>query len=295
MIIFLYTIDYFIQEGLKTSNYREVSKWNEIIEGGIDANILIVGSSRALVHFDCDMIEEATGNSCYNLGFDGTNYILQKKMLDLYLESNQLPKTIVWNVDFNSFELKDEFYGFEQLIPFRDKKTVRELLEMNKGFNHILYYLPIIRYTFNSKMKIIGLLNYFNLYSKGPGLSKGYKKQNKNWDGIFEKVRENNNNERFIYEVDDFLFKDFEDELYSLNKRGVEIQLIISPIYYSAKDMVANVDSITSRIRYLSRINKYSFFDYSSDSIVYDKKYFYNGNHLNSKGVFAFMNKFLSK
>ena len=50
-----------IQEGLKTSNYREVTKWNEVTQGGIDAQLLIVGSSRALVHFDLIEKEKASG------------------------------------------------------------------------------------------------------------------------------------------------------------------------------------------------------------------------------------------
>lgn len=35
-----------------------------------------------------------TGKTCYNLGFDGTTYPLQKLMLELYLSENKSPEEI---------------------------------------------------------------------------------------------------------------------------------------------------------------------------------------------------------
>ena len=87
--IFLFSIllivDFFIQKGLKKSSYHEISKWNEVVQGGIDADILFVGSSRALVHFDPRIIERYTGKSSFNLGLDGSKFESQKLVLDLYL------------------------------------------------------------------------------------------------------------------------------------------------------------------------------------------------------------------
>lgn len=293
-LILLFGVDYIIQEGLKTSNYREISKWNEVIQGGIDAEILIVGSSRASVHFDCEMIESRTEMSCYNLGFDGTNYELQEKMLDLYLKSNILPKRLVWVIDFHSFEPLDEFYGFEQLVPYQDQKEVSELLKMNRISGPYLYSIPIVRHTFNPKMKSIGFQNYFNIYSKGRPLTKGYNPQNIKWDGKFDHFQRMVKKE-FTYQIDSLQFLNFEKKLNDLQKRGADIQLIIAPIYHEAKEMISNANSISIKLEKFSNLKGYEFLDYSSDSIGYSKGNFYNGNHLNSKGVKSFMILYLTR
>ena len=89
-----FLFDYMIQEGIKTTNYKEVTKWNEVVEGGIDAEHLVVGSSRAFVHFDMERLEEKTGKTGYNLGFNGFAYPQVKKTLELYLDRNVKPEKI---------------------------------------------------------------------------------------------------------------------------------------------------------------------------------------------------------
>lgn len=289
-MLMLYLVDYVIQEGLKTSNYREVSKWNEVIKGGIDANILIVGSSRALVHYDCELIEAATGKKCYNLGFDGTLFEHQQLILDLYLKNNKAPETLVWNVDFHSFEHSKEFYGFEQLIPYQEQLEIKLLLKANEVTDVLLYQIPVLRYSFNPKMKMVGLLNFFELYAVRPPLVKGYRKSDKVWDGAFDRFKEANA-EGISYELEEQLFTQFTDELNAFKHEGISIVLVISPIYQDAKKLLRNTNQFTSRIRSLSQGDGFTFFDYSEDSINYSKDNFYNGSHLNRNGAFIFSSK----
>ena len=287
----LFSVDYLIQEGLKTSNYREVSKWNEVITGGIEADILIVGSSRALVHYDCELIEAATGKKCYNLGFDGTLFEHQQLMLDLYLKNNKAPETLVWNVDYHSFEHSKEFYGFEQLVPYQDQLEVQMLLEANEETDALLYQIPVLRYSFNPKMKMIGLLNFFELYAARPPLIKGYRKSDKVWDGEFDRFKEKNK-EGISYKVEEQIFAQFSNRLITLNREKIEVVLVISPIYYEAKNLIRNEDQITKRVENLSHEYGFTFLDYSEDSIIYSKDNFYNGTHLNKNGVSHFTKKF---
>lgn len=290
LVGFCYALDWLINEGLRTSNYKDVSKWNEVISGGIDSELLIVGSSRALVHYDCEIIEKIIGKSCYNLGFDAANYEMQKIMLNLYLKSNSLPKEIIWTVDFQSFQNKDEFYGFEQLIPYQDKEEVKELLKLNKGIPSFLYEIPVIRYTFNPKMKFIGILNYLELKTRKPVLVKGYRKSDLEWDGKFEKFKDSLNN-NLRYQFDEVMVNDFQNELRLLTSRGSKINVVIAPIYFEAKEIILNSDSILNSIESLCNESNINFFDFTNDSICFNKDMFYNGNHLNSKGAELFSEK----
>lgn len=290
LLLLLYGMDYLIQEGLKTSNYREVSKWNEVISGGIDADILIVGSSRALVHYDCELIEAATGKKCYNLGFDGTLYEHQQLILDLYLKNNKAPESLVWNVDFHSFEHSEESYGFEQLIPYQDQLEIKLLLQANEVTNPFLYQIPVLRYSFNPKMKMVGLSNFFELYAARPPLVKGYSKSDKFWDGEFDRFKAANI-EGISYQVEEQLFTQFSDELNDFKHEGISIVLVICPIYQDAKKLLRNTAQFTNRIRDLSQVAGFTFLDYSEDSINYSKDNFYNGSHLNSQGSKLFTRK----
>ena len=164
-----YLLDYMIKEGLKTSNYREVTKWNEVTQGGIDAQLLIVGSSRALVHFDCEYIQKVTGKTCYNLGFDGTTYPLQKLMLKLYLSKNKIPEKIIWSLDYHAFSEAPDYYGFEQLVPYQNNAYIKEMLSMHETPAY-QFKIPIFRYSYNPKMKVIGLLSFCGGYKEEPVL-----------------------------------------------------------------------------------------------------------------------------
>jgi len=282
-----YGVDYMIQEGIKTSNYREVTKWNEVITGGIDAEILIVGSSRALVHFDCEYIEKVTGKTCYNLGFDGTTYPLQKLMLELYLSRNQKPQELIWSLDFHSFSFSSDFYGFEQLIPYFDNLYIKGILALHKT-PYYQFFIPLFRYSYNPKMKVIGLYSFLGNYEREPVIIKGYRHQDKVWDNTFNTfVSKNPQGEKVSF--DKGLFQDFEHYAAKLNST-LKISWIITPYYVDAQKIFTNSNEIIELYSNSAKSLKIPFVDKTKDSIIFSKAYFYNGIHLNVKGVQNFSN-----
>jgi len=285
-----FILDYMIQEGLKTSNYREVTKWNEVIQGGIDAKILIVGSSRALVHFDCDYIQKVTGKTCYNLGFDGTTYPLQKLMLELYLNKNQKPEKIIWSVDYHSFSYAPDFYGFEQLVPYRDNTYIRKMLSMHETPDY-QFHIPLFRYSYNPKMKVIGLYSFLGIYQKDPVLTNGYRKQDKVWDGTFDEFRRSNPQGYYI-NIDQGVFNDFLAFNKILHQESV-ITWVISPYFKEYQEMILNRSEIGNRFEKAANQLRIHLMDYSNDPLSQDKSNFYNSNHLNNQGIEQFMNVWL--
>ena len=275
-----------IQEGIKTANYREITKWNEVVQGGINAEILVVGSSRALVHFDCEYIEKVSGKSCYNLGFDGTTYPLQKLMLKLYLDKNEQPKEIIWSLDFHSFSDASNFYGFEQLIPYLSNYHVKEMLSLHKT-PYYQFFIPIFRYSYNPKMKIIGLYSFLGNYSRKPILKKGYRYQDKVWDSTFINfVRRHPHGKDVAFER--AIYKDFEIISYELNSM-LNLTWILTPYYYEAIEKISNRGKIKEYFINSSDSLNISFYDMSNNSISKNKNLFYNGSHMNQKGVNSFM------
>ncbi|MEN2281287.1 hypothetical protein AAGF08_04050 [Algoriphagus sp. SE2] len=287
----VYGVDYLIQEGIKTSSYREISKWNEVVEGGIDAEILIVGSSRALVHFDPKMIEESTGLICYNLGLDGSKYNSQEKVLELYLEHNKPPKIIYWSLDYSSFKKLEGIYRYEQFIPFWTEKSIKSILRLNKGMDLDYLNYPIARFSNNPSIKYRGLLAYTPIRFHEPNLYKGFRKPYQTWDGKFDQLIENN--ESISQGIDSLIFNDFVHNSIKLKEMGIEIRWIVSPYYIGAQKVISNSSDIIDIYSDTASELKIPFIDMTGDSISFKKKYFYNGSHLNADGVNKFSKSLL--
>lgn len=289
---FSYLLDYMIQEGLKSSNYREVTKWNEVIQGEINAEILIVGSSRALVHFDCEYIQKVTGKSCYNLGFDGTTYPLQKLMLELYLSRNKKPIELIWSLDYHSFSEVPDFYGFEQLIPYKDNPYIGEMLSMHETPSY-QFYLPVFRYSYNPKMKVIGLYSFLGKYSRDQILKNGYRAQKKVWDETFDSFKGDNPKGLKMNFIGS-LFQDFITLNEKLKSSSINQKWIVPPYYFEVNQLIRNRSEILQEFSKTSKDHEITFLDYSNSFITKSKSNFYNGNHLNDLGVRIFMDELMS-
>lgn len=287
LVIFLFLLDYLIVEGLKSSNYREVTKWNEVVSGQVETDVLIAGSSRAQVHFDCELFEKIVGTSCYNLGFNGSNLNQQIKMVQLFLRKNNRPKKIIWSLDYHMLENSDQLFGFDQLIPFMAEKEIKELVQMNKIDKPWLYYVPVARFSFNRKMKHVGLKNLFGFYKNGRPLIKGFKGEDKSWDGKFELVKANSK-EPFYYQVDNGSINSFLKMLVYILSKDIDIEFVITPVYYELNEFTENEDEIKREFRGVAEIYDIKMYDFTEDEIGRDKQYFYNSIHLNLKGVSKF-------
>ncbi|TFV97255.1 hypothetical protein E4S40_00950 [Algoriphagus kandeliae] len=285
-----YVLDYMIQEGLKTSNYREITKWNEVTQGGINAEILIVGSSRALVHFDCEYIEKATGKSCYNLGFDGTTYPLQKLMLELYLSNNIKPKELIWSLDYHSFTSVPDYYGFEQLVPYRENSYVQKMLSMHETPNY-QFQIPLFRYSYNPKMKVIGIYSYFGKYHREPILIYGYRKQNKKWDGNFDLFKKQNSKGHNVVFKEE-LFHDFTALNQQLLNQKISIEWVVAPYLEEYNKLLYNRSELLELLYDTAGQLKAPFYDYSSSEISHSRNNFYNATHLNQQGMDSWMGEF---
>lgn len=285
-----YLLDYMIQEGLKTSNYREVTKWNEVIEGGIDAQILILGSSRALVHFDCEYIQKITGKTCYNLGFDGTTYPLQKLMLELYLSENKIPEKIIWSLDYNTFSEDPDFYGFEQLVPFRDNAFIRKMLSLHETPAY-QFNIPIFRYSYNPKMKVIGLLSFGGGYKNEPVLKYGFRMQNKVWEMDFAALNLQNSKPINIDSNKD-LFADFTQLNNSLMIEEIELLWVVTPYFEEYNILVNDRERILNMFSIAAEELSVTFYEYSNNDISDYRDNFYNSSHLSLTGLKLFMEDF---
>lgn len=281
-----------IYAGIKKSKYGEFAKFEEVMQGEIDAEILIVGSSRALVHFDCEQIEAKLGKSCYNLGFDGVGYEPQSKLLELYQRKNNPPSEIIWVIDLNSFEVENELYGFEPLVIFSGEKEIKQMLNINKAIPSYLYYIPLIRFKFKETFKFRGILSFFGREFSQRSIKKGYREMDKTWDYKLDELLKSNTT-KYQYILSKDLISDFEKNVNKLKSNGITVSVVFTPLHVDADLVIENKVEILSQIDSIASNLSLPYFNYANDSINLSREWFYNANHLNKNGVEFWMKIFL--
>ena len=289
LVFLLSCLDFVVTSGLKKSNYRDLPKWVEITNGGIDAQVIIVGSSRALVHFDCEKISKKTGLSCYNLGLDGSNFKLQKEILELYLRKNKTPERLIWSLDINTLGEIDTFYGIENLVPFMREPEIREIISIQNSNPEYLYYLPMIRYKFNSNFIPIGLLSYLNLIKYRRRVIHGYREMDLEW-------RQNyHSNEAIGFEPKfNYIYKsNFFEFIKYLKSRSINISFLISPYFKSDFNSDISILNFENEFNSIASGIQIPVYSYLNSKLFSNKKYFYDYSHLNKDGVEILMDEFL--
>ncbi|PWA04017.1 hypothetical protein [Flavobacterium psychrotolerans] len=297
IILLSYFMDVFISTNLKKSNkdaFGEYSTWNDLLEGKVNSDVVIYGSSRAWRHINPSMISDSLHVSAYNLGIDGHNFWLQYLRHTILLEKNKKPKLIIYSVDMFTLKKNKDLYNSEQFLPYMlwDKK-IRDATISYNGFKSMDYEIPLVRY-YGRYFEIMkaGFM-FFKPQNNAVKRIKGYQGQEESWNADFERVKSKMKN--LEIELDPASIVLFEQFLKECKAKNIKIIFVYTPEYVEGQKFVKNRDQIISIYKKYSEKYHIPFYDYSNDSISFQKKYFYNANHLNKTGAELFTGKLISK
>ena len=120
--------------------------WNQVMQGRVNADIVISGSSRATYHYDPRVIESRTGQTTFNIGKVGSQTDVQVAVLKAYLEHNRKPSLIVHNLDAFSFVTTQEIFEPAQYVPYLGDQTLYESLRPFDPNLAKSRYLPLYGY-----------------------------------------------------------------------------------------------------------------------------------------------------
>jgi len=87
MVLVAFVLDRVFTVGLRRIETSEFGASNKVFSGQVNANIVISGSSRALVHYDPRIIQNITGLTAYNLGRNAAQTDMQCAFLKTYLNT----------------------------------------------------------------------------------------------------------------------------------------------------------------------------------------------------------------
>lgn len=161
--------------------YKQDTRIEKLLNKQINADILVFGSSRALNNFSPFEIQRITGNTCYNLGFSGSNVVFHEEILKLALKHCAKPKVVIYNIDDPGtlYENAGISFRFDVLAPYVENNEINNIVCEQTGkyiwptyfcrsYRHNSNFINSIRYLQKGKEDLDYLVS--NIDSLGANL-----------------------------------------------------------------------------------------------------------------------------
>ena len=257
---------------------RKYGVWNDIIHTHIDANVLIMGNSRAWCQYSPQILDSVLGTCSYNIGIDGSCFNRQLARYDIYRHYQQsIPKFIIQNVEFFTLG-HTEGYEREQFMPYLMFPYFRKRICEIEPFSFGELYIPMYRYYKN---------NVYSDYTKFDfPIVKGYFGETYAWDG--SKIKEI---KPYYQEVDTNTLRLFTKYIEDVQQEGICLIFVFAPLYQDVLHTVINSEEIHSIYYDLSEKYKIPILDYANCWLSQDTTFFINATHLNKTGAELFTTK----
>ncbi len=286
-ILLFLPLDLVISEKLSINTWHafgETAAWNNVIEGEIDADLYIYGSSRAWHHVDPAIIEEELGLTAYNFGVDGHNFDIQNLRHQLLMRYNRKPEYIIYSLDCFTLRKRPNLYLRDQFLPFMLK--YRELMPVMltfNGFHWTDFYVPLLRYH-ERRQALSVIAKHWNSKEFPKRRTKGFKY---NPEKELEIKEDDKRTPYGIPQIDEVVDM-FEAFLTECEEEGIQVIMIYSPEFHLHQKQVWNRKEIMANFRRISEAYNIPFIDYSDNPICQDTKYFFDNLHLNKRGAETF-------
>lgn len=285
MVPAMYGLDYMVTQGLRHTQYYKFAVWNDMYNGKINADMIILGSSRGRRHFSTTILDSCLNLNTYALGFDGHYLLMDYYRYKVYREHNKAPKYIIQSVDLLSFNARKDLFNMEYFYPYMNDPLIREVTGKFEGMSVFDRYLPLVRYDGTLVQK--GLESYLGLKKETNRFEKGYNPLEKTWDGSLDTALVQNPG-GIQAEFDEETMELFEAFLKETKAEGVKVILVMSPYYYQGENYITNSDQVVAKFQALADKYDIPFLNYLGTDICYQKELFVNSQHMNRRGAEIF-------
>lgn len=277
-------LDQLLLLGLRRIDTGTFGVWHKAMQGRINAQVVICGSSRAREHYDPQLIGPALGMTAFNLGRDGTLPDLQLPFLLAYLRHNKKPELIIQNLDLTSLSFSKDIYIPGQYLPYLDQEEIYRALHAIKPGIWREKYIPL--YGFNADdMRFTPVPAMFGLLGISPPEDQpyGFLAMHRGWNRDFD---------RFRAAHPDGTESSYHPQAISVltqlvdlcREKDIKLVFVYSPEWHENYEMILNREKLFSEFKALADRNRILFLDYSNTPVTRDKQNFYNSQHLNARG-----------
>jgi hypothetical protein len=277
-----------ITTGLRRIKTSAFGASNQIMEGRVNAQVVITGSSRALLQYDPRIIQSITGRSAFNLGRNGSQTDMQVAFFKAYLAHNRKPEIVIHNLDAFSFVTTRTIFDPAQYMPYLYD---RDLYEASRKINPQTWrsrYVPLYGYVVED-MNLTwtkGVAGFFG-WSPRQDYFLGFNPRHVQWTGDFENF-EKSHPRGVTFDIEPAGVRDLEDLIMTCKENGIQLIFVYSPEYDRMQAMTRNREQIFAQFHQLADRYDIPLWDYSNWSHSEDKSLFYNSQHLNAEGAEIF-------
>lgn len=240
----------------------------------IETDILLMGSSRCVRHYNPQIITDSLGMSCYNSGQMGNGVILNYGRLKMVCERKK-PQVVIYDIEpsFDLMEGEDNHRYLTWLKQHYDRSGIADIFERIDKTEK--YKMMSQLYRYNSR--IVELATDF-LHPISSVQANGFTPLKGEMDKTKIRVAGEKKKEHAVDPVKIEYINKLMDEL-----QGSKLYFVVSPKWYG-------IDSVEFKpIMDICQERGIPFMDFSNDpKYVRQDQYFKDGNHMNARGADEF-------
>lgn len=277
-------LDIGFSKSLGRSQNLKYKSWHAIIHDTIDADLLVMGSSRAWVQYDPHIMDSMLRANSYNLGLNGSHVKRQIVKYEVYRHyQRKKPSCLLVNFDFFGNWMQDEGFEREQYFPYFTNIYIRRLIRLKQQENFSIgeLYVPMYRYYNHGALTLMEML--FGNRDDECWYKGYYWGMSQEWDGTkFAKI------DKVKFRPNQDTVDEFDTFLSEVQKDSIQVVFVCSPIYVGVTEKTVNLSEFYDFRNHFSEKYCIPVLDYINDTICYDTAYFYNATHLNKTGAELF-------
>lgn len=244
-------------------------------------DVLIIGSSRCVRHYNPQIVTDSLGLSCYNAGQMGNGIILNYGRFRMIKERKQ-PSVIIYDLHpyFDLLVGEDNHRYLTWLKSHYERDGIAEIFESIDKTEK--YKMLSKMYRYNSRW-VEMLIDYAHPITEAR--KDGYSPLHGELDRM--KLRINHDNANSNYSFDE-LKEDYINKLIE-EAKGSRVIFVVSPIWYG-------MDTLQFQpVKDLCKEKRIQFIDFANNAkYVHNDRYFEDGNHMNEIGADEFTRDLVS-
>ena len=278
--ILLFLLDkgfcFFLNEAPKKEYDKRLER---VLEGKLNKDIIIIGSSLGSGNIIAENIEKGTGLTTYNLSYQGADVGFQKFILETLLKYNKPPKKVLMSIDSpHAFLTSNLGTRYDRLVPLAKYNYINDeliKLKRNNILSKVFCLGRIIPYHIRLKKQLAPALNPLTNHGSRPIIMEKAKKNLHE----YSKSTTYHKSE----ELKDKLaaFKSIQQ---MCKEKNIELTFVFSPYYHQFNNGFYN------RFKELTTPN-HNIFVYDTLNPIYKRSdSFYDESHLmhDSARIFTF-------
>lgn len=284
LTLLLYLLEYIHYRGLLMNKAGFYAKYKTAFLKHNQFNFLVLGSSRAEMHYNTRFIDSLWHVNAFNLGMTGASPEMTFRTLRAYSKKSKAPKQIIYEFDINNInDYKKEINDFNNYFPF---------LYADNFFDEFVKVEPRYRWFKWLPYYSLPYCGLKNFSTSIHGLTHKPNKNDENYYKGYVATTGVLNIERIKESKAIMLNKKNGDYLDSIirfcKSHSIQIFVVTSPIFMGGHQEFSNKRVFVEKIRRRFNGQGVKYFDFSELNFVNDSSFFLDRYHMNARGADKF-------